>query len=60
MSQKTLLKKCQLYVEQHLRAPSKPLVRKWGKQLGLTPEEISPINDQLKLRHQLGRLSLLL
>jgi hypothetical protein len=54
MSAKYLLTKCQQYVQQNLRAPSKLLVTRWGKQLKMLPKEIEQVNEQLQLRHQLG------
>jgi hypothetical protein len=54
MSAKHLLKKCQQYIQQNLRAPSKLLVMRWGKQFKMLPQEIEQIVDKLQLRHQLG------
>lgn len=50
-----LRKKCKNHFDNNLRLPSKNLVVKWGKKLKLTTEEILQVNDQLNLRHQLGK-----
>lgn len=50
-----LKKKCKIYFDNNLRLPSKNLVVKWGKKLKLTTEDILQVNDQLNLRHQLGK-----
>jgi hypothetical protein len=49
-----LEKKCQVYIQNNLRAPPIALVKKWGKQLKFSAEEIQNVNENIQLRHQLG------
>jgi hypothetical protein len=48
-------KKCKDYIKNNLRAPSITLVKKWGKQLKLSDEDIKNVNSNLLIRHQLGK-----
>jgi hypothetical protein len=48
-------KKCNDYIKNNLRAPSISLVKKWGKKLKLSDEEIKEVNSKLLIRHQLGK-----
>ena len=47
--------KCERYMKDNLRAPSQTLVRQWGKQLKMSPDDVKRINDRLKLRFALGK-----
>lgn len=47
---------CKSYIRNNLRAPSIPLVKKWGRKLGLSVEEVASVNDRLLIRQQLGNL----
>lgn len=49
-----LEKKCQEYMRENLRAPSKKLVLQWGRRLNLTYDEINAVSSKLSLRQQLG------
>jgi hypothetical protein len=49
-----LERKCLSYINETLRAPSIPMVNRWGKNLGLSVDVIKRVNDQILLRHQLG------
>jgi hypothetical protein len=51
--------KCERYMKDNLRAPSQTLVRQWGKQLKMSPDDVKRINDRLKLRFALGKKKIL-
>ncbi len=51
--------KCERYMKDNLRAPSQTLVRQWGKQLKMSPDDVKRINDRLKLRFALGKKNFL-
>ncbi len=49
-----LEKQCLAYIRDNLKAPPHSVVIRWGKKLGLEPQEIKQINDRLHLRAHLG------
>jgi hypothetical protein len=51
--------KCERYMKDNLRAPSRTLVRQWGKQLKMAPDDVEQINDRLKLRFALGKINII-
>ncbi len=54
--QKYFEKKCNEYIRDNLRAPSREIVYRWGKQLKISRPEVKSISDRLWLRHRLGKI----
>lgn len=50
-------KKCNNFVKDNFRAPPRALVFKWGKKLKLDFKTIKEINDNLLIRHRLGKIA---
>jgi len=49
-------RKCNEYIRDNLRVPSREIVYRWGKQLKINRPEVKSISDRLWLRHRLGKI----
>ncbi len=50
------MRKCNEYIRDNLRVPSREIVYRWGKQLKINRPEVKSISDRLWLRHRLGKI----
>jgi hypothetical protein len=50
-----LEKRCRQYSEANLKVPPREKIFKWGRQLGLSHEDIQYVSRRLPLRYQLGK-----